>query len=245
MPPNGASRSSNGASHGAFGENPLSLSLGASDFQQWVKHRKHAEHAPSSSERAVNGRPSPSASRPSDGNGRNARSAPRYKTPYMTTDDLRKAPRSWREFLCTDHVRASYSIPRSVEEAKVRLDGNAFDYVGNYTRMGVVFGCCVLYRNPTAIVGAVATAKMYRWMDRNIAATSEMQALKMLGSVIAWFVMMYTKASSALSTTIVLTMGFLLAHGCLRRRDAPKPVKMGRHIGISKWEMQSPRKSSR
>ena len=100
----------------------------------------------------------------------------------------------------------------------------------------------MLYRNPTAVVGAYASAKLYAWMDRNIAATSEMQALKMIGTIISWFVMMYTKASAAMSMTMLLTMAFLVTHGCLRRLDAPKPIKIGKYTGISKWETQSPRK---
>lgn len=169
----------------------------------------------------------------------------RFKTPYMTVDDLKKPPKPWREFLCTDHLRRSYSVPKTMLECKIRLDGNAFEYVGNYARMALVFGGVMLYRNPTAVVGAYASAKLYAWMDRNIAATSEMQALKMIGTIISWFVMMYTKASAALSTTMVMTMVFLGAHGLLRRRDAPKPVKLGKHTGITRWDTISPTKKRR
>ena len=45
-----------------------------------------------------------------------------------------------------------------------------------------------------------------------------------------------------MSMTMLLTMAFLLKHGCLRRLDAPKPIKIGKYTGISKWETQSPRK---
>ena len=234
---------------GAFGANPLSLSLGQSEFNQWAKRAKNQDAAPINGRNGAHGRPNASApassSNARDVGSRDGRVKTRYKTPYMTTDDLKKAPRAWREFLCTDHLMKSYSIPTSVDDARERLDGNVYDYVGNYARMGVIIGCAVLYRNPTAVVGAVATAKLYRWMDLNIGATSEMQGFKMVGTVLAWFVMMYTKASAALSKTVLLTAAFLLVHGCLRRRDAPKLVKIGRHTGISKWEMQSPKKKSR
>ena len=230
---------SNGAANGVFSGNPLSLSLGRDDFTQWVKHRKNGDSAPATSSRDRDRRADVPDRRGSDSGGR---ASVRFKTPYMTVDDLKKPPKPWREFLCTDHLRRSYSVPKTMLECKIRLDGNAFEYVGNYARMALVFGGVMLYRNPTAVVGAYASAKLYAWMDRNIAATSEMQALKMIGTIISWFVMMYTKASAAMSMTMLLTMAFLVTHGCLRRLDAPKPIKIGKYTGISKWETQSPRK---
>ena len=235
--------SSDGHGAGVFPGNPLSLSLGNADFNRWVKLGKTAREASSTDGARDDGRGDERAgcSRASSRN--DARH--RFKTPYMTVDDLKKGPKPWREFLCADRARRSYAVPRDWTECKVRLDGNVYEYVGNYVRMGVIFGCVNLYKNPTALVGAMASAKIYRWMDQNIVATSDMQAVKMLGTVVAWFVMMYTKASAALSTTMVMTMVFLGAHGSLRRRDAPKPVKLGKHTGITRWDTISPTKKRR
>ena len=229
---------------GVFAGNPLSLSLGNADFNRWVKLGKTARDA-AASERARDdgcGNDRAGSSRASSRD--DARH--RFKTPYMTVDDLKKAPKPWREFLCTDHVRRSYAVPKDWMECKTRLDGNVYEYVGNYVRVGVIFGCVNLYKNPTALVGAVASANLYRWMDRNILATSDMQALRMFGTVVAWFVMMYTKASAALSTTMLMAMAFLGAHGSLRRRDAPKPVKLGKHTGgITRFDTISPTRKRR
>jgi len=171
---------------------------------------------------------------------------PVYKTLTMTVDDLGKAPKAWREFLCLDSATSSYGRPKDVEDAKRRLDGNVYEFIGNYIRAGVVIVCAVLYERPSAVVGLLATAKMYAWMESNVAATTETwhQMIRMVITAAAWFVMMYTKASAALSLSLLCTVAFTCAHGCFRRRDAPKPVKMGRYIGHGlKWEIQSPKKS--
>ena len=84
-------------------------------------------------------------------------------------------------------------------------------------------------------------------MDQNIVATSDMQAVKMFGTVVAWFVMMYTKASAALSTTMVMTMVFLggACRSLCGGRTAVKPVKLGKHTGITRWDTISPTKKRR
>ena len=239
---------SNGASDaGAFVGNPLSLSLANQEFNAWAKARNTGA---SSRARGPTGNGNGAASmhgrrREESATTTSAATSAtkhRFKTPYMTTDDLQKPPKPWREFLRADQVFASYSVPKTMFECKVRLDGNVFEYIGNYVRMGVVFGCVAVYKNPTAVVGAVASAKLYQWMERNLAPTGELHAVRLLGTMVSWFVMMYTKASAAMSMTMLLTMAFLVAHGCCRRLDAPKPIKIGKHSGISKWESQSPRK---
>lgn len=59
-------------------------------------------------------------------------------------------------------------------ECKIWLDGNVFEYVGNYVCMVLVFGGVMLYRNSTVVVGAYASVKLYAWMDWNIVVMSEM-----------------------------------------------------------------------
>ena len=65
----------------------------------------------------------------------------------------------------------------------------------------------------------------------------------MLGTVVAWFVMMYTKASAALSTTMVMTMVFLAAR--VVAETTREPVKLGKHTGITRWDTISPTKKRR
>ena len=241
------SNGANDAGAAAFVGNPLSLSLANQEFNAWVKTRNAGASSrargTTTATTTTNGGSSTNGRRREESTTTSATTTThRFKTPYMTTDDLQKPPKPWREFLRADQVFASYSIPKTVFECKVRLDGNVFEYIGNYVRMGVVFGCVAVYKNPTAVVGAVASAKLYQWMERNLAPTGELHAVRLLGTMVSWFVMMYTKASAAMSMTMLLTMAFLLAHGCCRRLDAPKPIKIGKHSGISKWESQSPRK---
>lgn len=241
---------SNGAGDAgaAFVGNPLSLSLANQEFNAWARttgassRNAHGPTTHGNGTVSIHGRRREESATTTTTTSATSAAKHRFKTPYMTTDDLQKPPKPWREFLRADQVLTSYSVPKTMFECKVRLDGNVFEYIGNYVRMGVVFGCVAVYKNPTAVVGAVASAKLYQWMERNLAPTGELHAVRLLGTMVSWFVMMYTKASAAMSMTMLLTMAFLVAHGCCRRLDAPKPIKIGKHSGISKWESQSPRK---
>ena len=76
----------------------------------------------------------------------------RYKTPYLTVTDLQKPPKPWRSS-CTDHPLKSYAFPRSFDDIKARLDGNVYEYIGNYVAAVFAVLCCVLYRKPKALAG--------------------------------------------------------------------------------------------
>lgn len=59
----------------------------------------------------------------------------------------------------------------------------------------------------------------------------------MIGMIIFWFVMMYIKVLVVMLMMMLFTMAFLVTYGCLRRFDASKLIKIGKYIGILKWEM--------
>ena len=233
----------------AFTGNPLSLSLQQRDFNAWVvqnQRARDAANAPnaaashaSTSHRAPHAR----TSTPSSTSRRAV-----YKTPTMTVDDLSQPPKPWREFLRLDAATTAYALPRTMDDAKLRLDGNVYEFIGNYIRVGVIVGCAVAYRTPTAVAGAFASARLYAWSERHVSVATETRHQVMRGvvTVVSWLVMMYTKASAAVSMTMMCTLAFACAHGCCRRRDAPKLVKIGRHIGDgSKWEPRTPQKQRR
>ena len=238
------------ASGPAFVGNPLSLSLQPRDFNAWVAQNQRAARDATDAQRASTSARVLHASSSARVRAGGASAAPRaaYKTPTMTVDDLSKPPKPWREFLRLDAATAAYAVPRTMEDAKARLDGNVYEFIGNYIRIGVIVGCAVVYRWPTAALGMLASARMYAWCERHIAVITETrhQIIRGAVTVASWLVMMYTKASAAVSMTMMCTLAFALTHGCCRRRDAPKLVKIGRHIGHGlKWEMKSPQKQRR
>ena len=105
----------------AFQANPLSLSMTTVAVGAWVNEGE-AEEA----------RARARAARAAKNPGGRASPPVRYKTPYLTVTDLQKPPKPWREFLCTDHPLKSYAFPRSFDDIKARLDGNVYEYIGNY-----------------------------------------------------------------------------------------------------------------
>mmetsp|Transcript_18072 Transcript_18072/g.44796 ORF Transcript_18072/g.44796 Transcript_18072/m.44796 type:complete len:253 (-) Transcript_18072:231-989(-) len=230
-----------------FTANPLSLSMSNEGLNEWVKNGE-AEAAAEKARReaAVNrgrGGASGAGTKKSGDNGRNSnqnrrggngnsnrggeRGAmnTRYKMPYLTVTDLKRPAKGWREFLCTDFIAKSYSMPWSLAEIKLRLDTNLYNYIGNYLLVVLAVFVCVLYNRPLALVGGVVTMKMWDWARSG----GDMQGSTMFqfkygaATILSWAVMMYSNVTFAVSYAMLISVTVVVVHGVLRRLDAPSP----------------------
>ncbi len=210
----------------AFTANPLSLSMSNEAVGAWVKDTKAEEEREARRRRDRSGGGA-SGSRGGSSRGSSGSDTYAYKTPYLTVSDLRKPPAPWREFLCADDPRRGYAIPRSILDAKRRLDANAFTFLGNYRTAAFAVVCCVLYNDPRALVGAVVVARMWDALGRANAnedpRSFNAKFKRSLATIISWGVGAYCKVTVALSFAIVLVAAMIAVHGSLRRLDAPKP----------------------
>lgn len=145
--------------------------------------------------------------------------------PYLTVADLKKPAKGWREFLCTDFITKSYSLPRSVAEMKIRIDTNLYNYVGNYLLVILAVFACVLYKRPMALFGGGVTMRMWEWVRRgeDIPGSSMYRFKYVTATILSWAVMAYTKTTLAVSYAILASFVAVLTHGALRRLDAPAP----------------------
>ena len=104
----------------AFQANPLSLSVPNEVLSGWVNGSKaeaeRARKAAAAAEAAKGGGKGRGGG--GSGSGGGGAAGPgrpvRYKMPHLTVDDLRRPAKGWREFLCTDFIMKSYSVPRSI-----------------------------------------------------------------------------------------------------------------------------------
>ena len=53
------------------------------------------------------------------------------------------------------------------------MTDNVYYYVGNYRRVTLCVGVCVLYKHPAALVGIAAAARSWEWLHANSPAGSE------------------------------------------------------------------------
>jgi len=200
----------------AFQANPLSLSMTNEAVGAWVKEGE-AEEA----------RARARAARAAKNPGGRASPPVRYKTPYLTVTDLQKPPKPWREFLCTDHPLKSYAFPRSFDDIKARLDGNVYEYIGNYVAAVFAVLCCVLYRKPKALAGGYAVLKIYAAAKRAPNGGRRdgfaRKASDAIATVASWAIASYCNVALAVSYAVLIAFAIVVTHGAARRLDAPKP----------------------
>lgn len=211
----------------AFVANPLSLSVSNEAVNAYVRESAALERRRLAEEQ----RRRDGAGRGGGGNGLGT--APhRYKTAHLTVSDLRKPPEPWRAFFASDFPRRSYALPRSVSEASVRLDGNVYEFFGNYLTVAFWVACSVLYNKPRALVGGWVCYRLWRFarsFERNDGERSRelntfaAKTRTFVATVVTWAVGLYANVSLAASYAILITAVLVTVHGCTRRRDAPKP----------------------
>ena len=201
----------------AFTHNPLSMSLSSQDVSSWARESERQRVAEERRRKEGSG---------GDGKGNgNGHNAPRFKTPYLTVTDLKKPALGWRSFFASDFFWKSYAMPRSLQEAQLRLDGNVFEFFGNYLTIAFIILCCVLYNKPKAFIGGYLLYKLWGWVrsfgdDEN---SFSYKIRNLAATLISWLVGIYCKVTLAASYAILVTFTFAITHGCLRKRDAPGP----------------------
>ena len=205
--------------------NPLSLSVSNEAVGAYVRESAALERRRLAEEQ----RRRDGAGRGGGGNGRGrgASEAPhRYKTAHLTVSDLRKPPEPWRAFFASDFPRRSYALPRSADEASKRLDGNVYEFFGNYLTVAFWVVCSVLYNKPKALVGGYFCYRLWRFaraLDDGAPATFAAKTRTFVATAVVWAVGLYANVSLAVSYAILITTVLVTAHGCTRRRDAPAP----------------------
>ena len=133
--------------HRRFPGESASLSLGNADFNRWVKHGKTAREASSTDGARDDGRGNERAGSSRASSRNDARH--RFKTPYMTVDDLKKGPKPWREFLCARRGDARTPC-RGLDGVQSAIGRKCVRVRGELRAHGVIFGCVNLYKNPGA-----------------------------------------------------------------------------------------------
>jgi hypothetical protein len=109
----------------AFQANPLSLSVPNDFLSGWVNGNKEEAERPRKVASAAEAAKGGGKGRRGGGGGAVGPGRPlRYKMPHLTVDDLRRPAKGWREFLCTDFIMKSYSVPRSIVGPLARHLGN-------------------------------------------------------------------------------------------------------------------------
>ena len=218
----------------AFTANPLSLSMSNEAVGAFVRETEAVERRQRETD-ARRGRGA-RGGRAGDGfdetdragsgrRGASSRNPVRYQTPYLTVSDLRKPAKPWREFFASDFLFRSYRFPRSLFEARLRLDGNVFEFFGNYRALGFVFAGCVLWREPRALLGGYALYELWRWVEAHDDARESRgrKVRNVCAGIVSWVVALYAKVSLAVAYAILVTATFVVAHGSTRKRDAPAP----------------------
>ena len=208
----------------AFVANPLSLSMSNEAVGAYVRESEALERRRLAEER----RRQEGLGRGSGGNGRGRGSneAPhRYKTPYLTVSDLKKPAKPWREFFASDFLLRSYRVPRSLNEAKQTLDGNVYEFFGNYCTLAFFIACLVLYNKPKALLGGYFLYRVWVWVRsfRDPVESFAHRARHFVATITSWAVGLYANVSLAASYAILVTAFVVTVHGCTRKRDAPAP----------------------
>ena len=217
----------------AFVANPLSLSVSNEAVGAYVRESAALERRRLAEEQ----RRRDGAGRGGGGNGRGrgASETPhRYKTTHLTVSDLRKPPQPWRAFFASDFPRRSYALPRSADEARRRLDGNVYEFFGNYLTVAFWVVCSVLYNKPKALVGGYFCYRLWRFArsfetdgaprrELTFAAKTFENFRTFVATVVVWAVGLYANVSLAASYAILVTAFVVTVHGCTRKRDAPAP----------------------
>ena len=208
----------------AFVANPLSLSVSNEAVGDYVREnaaleRRRLEDARRRREGSGRGGGVRGRGRGSNDTTR------RYKTPYLTVSDLQKPARPWREFFASDFPSRSYGLPRSMDEAKLRLDGNVYDFFGNYLALAFLIACAVLYNKPKALLGGYFLVRVWRVVPARTDPEDGFARRSIRGVAVAatWAVGLYANVSLAASYAILATACVVAVHGCARRRDAPPP----------------------
>jgi len=146
----------------AFQVNPLSLSLSQSALEEWLRENGHLETLDRTGLDHHLRQPSHSSLTEFT---KAVKSNP-FKN--LTVEDLLKKPVSWTEefFDCGSGPGDTYSWPRSISQAKLRMDENLRRYIGNYVILVVIVFLIFMYQTPMALVGIIAVVVVWDTLRR-------------------------------------------------------------------------------
>ncbi|KAL3686767.1 hypothetical protein R1sor_013076 [Riccia sorocarpa] len=156
----------------------------------------------------------------------------------LTVEDCCKGPVSWTgEFLdCGLGPKETYSLPRSLTQAKLRMEENIKRYTGNYLVLAMVVVLCYLYKIPVALLGIMSILALWDTVrvylnTRGLTQTSlRFRALQILGNLGTVFIMIYCKVAVALAWACLTSLIVVVGHSMLRRitvtKHPPKPAVM-------------------
>uniref|UniRef100_A0A7I4ELT2 PRA1 family protein n=1 Tax=Physcomitrium patens TaxID=3218 RepID=A0A7I4ELT2_PHYPA len=211
----------------AFNENPLSLSLSETAFEAWLRDNGHLETIDRTGLDHHLRFPTQSSFK--------ELSKAVKSNPFMTLtlDDLLKKPVPWTgEFFdCGFGPGETYSWPRSIAQAKLRMDENIRRYTGNYVILVAVVYFILLYQMPLALVGIIALILVWdslrragdEWgLDRN---GYGYRTLAFVGNGVTLVLMVYCKIALALFWAGIVSLLVVVVHSCLRRITQPKVAK--------------------
>jgi len=225
----------------AFKENPLSLSLTQEALEEWLRGSGHLEKLDRTGSEHHLRLPSQS----SFGELSKALKSNPFMT--LTAEDLLKKPVSWTdEFF--DFGFDSYSWPRSISQAKLRMDENIRRYIGNYVILVAIVFLILLYQMPLALVGIASVVLVWdtlrragdEWgLDRN---GIRYRALAFVGNSVTLVMMVYCKIALALFWAGLASLLVVTVHSCLRRITPPKFVSVN---GTTKRPVLPPLESKR
>jgi len=215
----------------AFSPNPLSLSFSNQDINQWVREGEALERQRVADEtRRKEGLGAGGAGGHSGGSGKHGalgNAKPRFKTPYLTVSDLKKPAKGWREFFAADFFWRSYKVPRTLTELKLTLDGNVFEFFGNYVTLAFVFLCCVLYNKPKALLGGYLLIKLWAWV-RSFDESPDSFSYKtrnLSATLISWLVgkgLSRSPRPASLNAHTRPDKGTVITSDCLRNTRGPR-----------------------
>lgn len=225
----------------AFKENPLSLSLSQTAFEEWLRENGHLETLDRTGLDHHLRLPSHSSFREF------SKVLKSNAFMNLTVDDLMKKPVSWTgEFFdCGFGPGETYSWPRSISQAKLRMDENIRRYTGNYVVLVAIVFLILLYQMPMALLGIISVILVWdtlrragdEWgLERN---GYRYRALACVGNTVTVVLMVYCKIALALFWAGIASLLVVTAHSCLRRITPAKVVTTNGSVQSARSPVQS------
>ncbi|CAM6101648.1 unnamed protein product [Calypogeia fissa] len=155
----------------------------------------------------------------------------------LTIEDFCNSPVSWTgEFFdCGLGPRETYSYPRSLIQAKLRMEDNVKRYTGNYLVLALIIFLCFLYKMPLAFLGILSCLALWDTLrvyinSRGLRLDSfQCRCLQLFGNLATMFVLVYCKAAVAVTLAGLTSLLVVILHSALRRitalKNSPRAVQ--------------------
>lgn len=148
----------------------------------------------------------------------------------LTLEDFTKSPVSWTgEFFdCGLGPSGTYSYPRSLVQAQLRMEENVKRYTGNYMVLSLIIFLCFLYKIPVALLGILSVLALWDTLrvyinSRGLRLDSfQFRCLQVFGNLATMFMMVYCKVAVAFTLAGLTSLFVVILHSSLRRITALK-----------------------